>query len=142
MTQTPAFKKFIEEIKALPLQQSDSSGNTDYMVPMFSLAHALNPDTPQDSKAYADAMLELRNIKRQNRKKGDKKIERYKPLKEWVFKRSYELRDLRPKYNKDKIAQKIWEELDEDRHLLNGCALPAKDTIKRHWMPKGQTKDW
>lgn len=107
----------------------------------FKLAHYLLSDI---GKEYGEARLELRDRLRNNRTKGAKRAELYAPIKAWVISRAKQLHKNKPSISKAAIAQKIWEELYEEKNkeLLGGVAPPNITTIKRYWLPKGKADAW
>lgn len=144
MTNQSSVEQILEKVKNMTPAKTNTNIYEGGMVPMFSSVHLLMPNAPHNIMAYSEALFQLRDIKRTNKHKGDKKKEKYAPIKEWVNKQAAELLKLRPSLSKEQVAQKVWEKLakDENKQILNGVALPSRETIKRYWLPKGKPQTW
>ncbi len=144
MTAKSSVNEILEKVKNSTPVENNTNMYEYGTVPMFSFAHVLMPNAPHNIMAYSEALFQLRNIKRTNKHKGDKKKEKYAPIKEWVNKQAAELLKLRPSLSKEQVAQKVWEKLAEEKNkdILNGVALPSLETIKRYWLPKGEAQTW
>ena len=144
MTVQSSVNQILEKVDAAKSAKKNVKTHKRGKVPMFSIAHILMSNTVYNTMSYSEALFKLRDIKRTNRHKGDKKKEKYTPIKKWVNEQAFELLKIRPSLSKEQVAQKVWEKLAEEKNkdILNGVALPSLETIRRYWLPKGEAQTW